>query len=346
MFASTRRHRVGLPRDLAGGQRGDDRADPAAGLTTPRSAPRRRRAVAPSSTGTGGGSSPLTERRRRARSSTPGRTAVAAQAPLPRGARLPAGRHRDPSVIAPATPTESLQPPGPPLCRGNPDVAAQSGDVTGNGYTITSSGTNDFLGRRDEPVVAACGWGCGRASRPPRRTSRATASPTRRCTPSARTRPRTPTISSTSAARAATRCRAATGSNCSPRRLGLHLRVGHARRHQPHEGHRRNDDAASHAGGQLGARRCQPPDLKLPRRKRPARGRRSVADDPTGTSDGNNTPGGTGATSPNYDLLNASFATPDAKTLRVTIAVATSKGRRTAPPTPTSATSGSQPSGT
>jgi len=36
--------------------------------------------------------------------------------------------------------------PPPPLCRGVPDVAAQSGDVVSNGYTVTMSGTNDSSG--------------------------------------------------------------------------------------------------------------------------------------------------------------------------------------------------------
>lgn len=36
--------------------------------------------------------------------------------------------------------------PAFPLCRGNPDVAAQSGDVIGNGYTVTMGGTNDQAG--------------------------------------------------------------------------------------------------------------------------------------------------------------------------------------------------------
>jgi subtilase family serine protease len=34
----------------------------------------------------------------------------------------------------------------PPLCRGIPDVAAQSGDIVSNGYKITSGGKNDQLG--------------------------------------------------------------------------------------------------------------------------------------------------------------------------------------------------------
>jgi subtilase family serine protease len=37
-------------------------------------------------------------------------------------------------------------PPPPPLCRGVPDVAAQSGDVISNGYTVTMSGQNDSAG--------------------------------------------------------------------------------------------------------------------------------------------------------------------------------------------------------
>jgi pseudomonalisin len=37
-------------------------------------------------------------------------------------------------------------PAPPPLCRGIPDVAAQSGDVAGNGYAITSGGKNDQAG--------------------------------------------------------------------------------------------------------------------------------------------------------------------------------------------------------
>lgn len=34
----------------------------------------------------------------------------------------------------------------PPLCRGIPDVAAQSGDIASNGYTVTMSGNNDSSG--------------------------------------------------------------------------------------------------------------------------------------------------------------------------------------------------------
>ena len=34
----------------------------------------------------------------------------------------------------------------PPLCRGNPDVAAQSGDIATNGYTVTMSGQKDQSG--------------------------------------------------------------------------------------------------------------------------------------------------------------------------------------------------------
>jgi hypothetical protein len=37
-------------------------------------------------------------------------------------------------------------PPPPPLCRGIPDVAAQSGDVPTNGYTVTMSQANDQQG--------------------------------------------------------------------------------------------------------------------------------------------------------------------------------------------------------
>ncbi|MGH7763547.1 MAG: S53 family peptidase, partial [Candidatus Dormibacteraceae bacterium] len=37
-------------------------------------------------------------------------------------------------------------PPPPPLCRGIPDVAAQSGDIISNGYTVTMSGNNDSAG--------------------------------------------------------------------------------------------------------------------------------------------------------------------------------------------------------
>src|SRR5258708_13187336 len=34
----------------------------------------------------------------------------------------------------------------PPLCRGIPDVAAQSGDVVSNGYTVTMSGNDNSAG--------------------------------------------------------------------------------------------------------------------------------------------------------------------------------------------------------
>ena len=45
-----------------------------------------------------------------------------------------------------ADPHGNPYPPPPPLCRGVPDVAAQSGDVLSNGYTVTMSGQNDSSG--------------------------------------------------------------------------------------------------------------------------------------------------------------------------------------------------------
>lgn len=200
----------------------------------------------------------------------------------------------------------------PVLCRGIPDVAAQSGDVTGNGMTITSSGTNDTQGAGtslSSPLWLGMWTRIQAASKSAAGNGFADESFYKN-----------PgdffDIGAPGSTETASTCN---GLNCS--HLGWDYTSGLG-----------TPDVAKLMSDIDGgtAPRISPSLQPMPPPPAPdpnthggttCPGPQIVADDPTGSSDANNTPGGSGAVPPNYDIVNASFSQPDPSTLRVRIAV-------------------------
>jgi hypothetical protein len=213
--------------------------------------------------------------------------------------------------------------PPAPLCRGGPDVSAQSGDVTGNGYTVTSSGTNDTQGAGtslSSPLWLGMWTRIQAASPKPAGNGFANEAlyaigkdPTKYGRD----------FFDIGQAGVPTTAPSCNGIHCShngwdytsglgtPNVTGLMLDIDGTTRPRAKLALQGIPpvpvDNDTHGGVS-----CPGPQI--------------VADDPSGTSDANTTPGGQGEVSPNYDLVKSWFSNPDAKTLRVTMAVADLEG--------------------
>ncbi|TMC47893.1 MAG: hypothetical protein E6J14_14235 [Chloroflexi bacterium] len=208
-------------------------------------------------------------------------------------------------------------PPPPPLCRGVPDIAAQSGDVISNGYTVTMGGQNDSAAggtSLSSPLWLGM-WTRIQAASTKRGGNGFAANTiyTIAANPAKYAKDFFD-IGSLSSDTAVT-CNGPNPSNCShpgwdytsgwgtPDVTNL-MRDVDGRIAPTHPTTPNPVPPPPSSGGTNGGTTCPGPQVVDP-----------VGDAP------NNYPGGDGSNIDNLDIVNARFASPDAKTLRVTLAI-------------------------